>query len=51
MPNFLFLSSEMANTIDPDQTTPSGTACFGSTLFTCGILSETLEYEILGHLQ
>ena len=39
----------MANNVDPDQTAPSG-AVFGSTLFAYVILSETLEYKILGHL-
>ena len=37
----------MANSVDPDQTAPSG---FGSALFAYIILSETLVFEILGNL-
>ena len=33
----------MANSVDPDQTAPSGSA-----LFSCAILLETMAYEILG---
>ena len=40
----------MANSVDPDQTAPSGAVCSGSALFAFVILSETLVYEILGHL-
>ena len=36
----------MANGVDPDQTAPSGSA-----LFDYAILSDTLVYEILGHLR
>ena len=43
--------SRMANSEDPDQTAPSGAVWSGSALFTYGILSETLVFEILGHLQ
>ena len=42
---FLQVLSEMANSVDPDQT-----ACAvwsGSALFACAILLETLVYEIL----
>ena len=35
----------MTNCVDPDQTAPSGSA-----LFEYVMLSETLVYEILGHL-
>ena len=35
----------MANSVDPDQTAPSGFA-----LFAYAILSDTLVYEILGYL-
>ena len=37
----------MANSVDPDQTAPSGS---GSALFAYVILSDTLVFEILGHL-
>ena len=37
--------SGMANSVDPDQTAPSGSA-----LFAYVILSDTLVFEILGHL-
>ena len=40
----------MANSEDPDQTAPSGAVWSGSALFAYGILSETLVFEILGHL-
>ena len=42
--------SEMANSVDPDQTAPLGAVWSGSALFACAILLETLVYEILGHL-
>ena len=42
--------SGMANSVDPDQTAPSGAVWSGSALFAYAILSETLVYEILGHL-
>ena len=41
----------MANSVDPDQTAPSGAVWSGLTLFAHVILSVTLVYEILGHLQ
>ena len=34
----------VANSVDPDQTAPSGSA-----LFACAILSESLVFKILGH--
>ena len=40
----------MANSVDPDQTAPSGAVWSGSALFVYAILSEILVYEILGHL-
>ena len=40
----------MANSADPDQIAPSGAVWSGSALFAYAILSETLVYEILGHL-
>ena len=39
----------MANSVDPDQTAPSGAVWSGSTMFAYAILSELLVYEILGH--
>ena len=38
----------MANSVDPDQTSPSGAVW--SAQFAYVILSETLVYKILGHL-
>ena len=40
----------MANSVDPDQTAPSGWVWSGSALFAYAILSETLVYKIWGHL-
>ena len=40
----------MANSVDPDQTAPSGAVCSGSTLFAHVILSDALVFEFLGHL-
>ena len=40
----------MANSVEPDQTAPSGAVWSGSALFAYAILSATLVYEILGHL-
>ena len=40
----------MANSVDPDQTAPSGAVWSGSALFAYVILSETLVFEFLGHL-
>ena len=42
----LKMLSGMANSADPDQTASSGSA-----LFAYAILSETLVFKILGHLQ
>ena len=42
--------SEMANSEDPNKTDPSGAVWYGSALFACAILSETLMFEILGYL-
>ena len=47
---FLKILSRMANSIDPDQTAPSGAVWSGSTLFAYAILSDTLVYKILGYL-
>ena len=38
----------MANSVDPDQTSPSGAVWSGSALFAYVILSETLVFGILG---
>ena len=40
----------MANSVDPDQTAPSGAVWSGSALFAYVILSDTLVFEFLGHL-
>ena len=40
----------MTNPVDPDQTAPSGAVWSGAALFAYAILSETLVFEILGHL-
>ena len=40
----------MANSVDPDQTAPSGAVWSGFALFACVILSEILVFEFLGHL-
>ena len=42
---FLKINNGMANSVNPDQTAPSG-----SVLLAYTILSDTLMYEILGHL-
>ena len=47
---FLKILSGMANSVDPDQTAPSGAVWSGSALFAYVILSETLVFEFLGHL-
>ena len=44
------MPSGMANSVDPDQTAPEA-VWSGSTLFAYAILSDTLEYEIVQHLQ
>ena len=46
----LKILSGMANSVDPDQTAPSGAVWSGSTLFAYVILSDTLVFGILGHL-
>ena len=40
----------MANSVDPDQTAPSGAVWSRSALFAYVILSDTLVFEILGYL-
>ena len=45
---FLKILSRMVNSVDPDQTAPSGPVSSGSTPSAYAILSETLVYEILG---
>ena len=50
MPLLLKILCGMANSVDPDQTAPSGAVLFGSGLFAYDILSDTLVFEILGHL-
>ena len=53
---FLFMQlfrkilNEKANSIDPDQTAPSGAVWSGSAMFAYAILLATLVYEILGDL-
>ena len=47
---FLKLPGGMANSVQPDQTAPSGAVWSGSALFAYAILSETLVYKSLGHL-
>ena len=42
--------SEKANSVDPDQSAPSGALWSGSALFAYAILFAALVYEILGHL-
>ena len=40
----------MANSVDPDQTAPSGAVWSGFALFAYVILSESLVFEFFGHL-
>ena len=40
----------MANSVDHDQTAPSGAVWSGSTLFAYVILSDALVFEFLGYL-
>ena len=47
---FLKILSEKANSVDPDQTAPSGAVWSGSALFACAILLAILVYKILGRL-
>ena len=44
------IASGMASSLDSDQTAPSEAVWSGSKLFAYAILSDTLVYEILGHL-
>ena len=46
---FAEILTEMANSVDPGQTTPVGAVWSGSAL-PYAISSETFDYEILGHL-
>ena len=39
----------MANSVNSDQTAPSGAVWSGSALFAYAILLEILTYKILGH--
>ena len=47
---FLKILSGTANSIDPDQTAPSGAVWSGSALFAYAILPEILVYKILQNL-
>ena len=47
---FLKIINGVANGVDLDQTAPEGAVWSGSALFAYAILSDTLAYEILGHL-
>ena len=47
---FLKILSGMANSVDPDQAAPSGTAWSGSALFACVISSAALVHEVLVNL-
>ena len=47
---FLKMPSGMTNSVDPDQTAPSGAVWSGSALFAYSILSETFVFKILQHL-
>ena len=46
---FLKILSEKVNSVDPDQTAPSGAVWSGFALFAYDILLATLVYKILGH--
>ena len=46
---FVKILSEKANSVDPDQTAPSGAVWSGSALFAYAISLATFMYEILGH--
>ena len=48
---FLKILSGMANSEEPDQTAHEGAVWSESALSAYDILSETLVFEILGHLQ
>ena len=47
---FFKMLSEMANSVDPDQTAPEGAVWSWSALFAYATLSETWLFKILGHL-
>ena len=47
---FLKILSQMAKSVDPDQTAPEGAVWSVSTLFAYSIFSDHLMFEILGHL-
>ena len=47
---FLKILSGKANSADPDQTAPEGAVWSGSALFAYVILTDSLVFEILGHL-
>ena len=47
---FLKILSGMANYVDSDQSTPSGESDLGLHCFAHGTLSDTLVFEISGHL-
>ena len=48
---FLKILSELANSVDPDQTAPSEAVWCESTLFAYVNLLDHLVFEILGHLR
>ena len=50
MEQFLKIVSGMANSVEPDQTAPSGAVWSGSALFAYAISSDTFVYEISEHL-
>ena len=45
-----FILSGKANSVDPDQTAPSGAVWSGSAQFAYAVLSDTLVFDILVHL-
>ena len=47
---FLKILTNLANSVNPNQTAPSGAVLSESALFAYAILSEPLVYKILGHL-
>ena len=47
---FLKILIGMATIVDSDQTAPLGAVWSGSTMFAYDILSDTLVFEILGHV-
>ena len=42
--------NQSKNSVDPDQTAPSGAVWSGYALFAYAILSNTFVYKLLGHL-